>query len=170
MLYVEVETHFREDGKSTPCTAPFSLLNQHVCSTSPTRTTDIIPVSVNVSPAPDASDSTREPSKRKASAKGRESGGGKRAKTKRAVLDDEGRSTEYSAPPFLTIGEQDADMEDVSSLPQTPLAPPRQSALIPRELTNGKLVKKSKDPFVGKAELLGNHATEVCASLNTVRV
>lgn len=85
LLYVEVESHFREDGKAIVCNAPFSLLKTHVCSNTSRR----LPDSANVSSTPEVSDATREAPKRKA-AKGRESGAAKRAKSKRAAGEDEG--------------------------------------------------------------------------------
>ncbi|KDN40542.1 hypothetical protein RSAG8_08014, partial [Rhizoctonia solani AG-8 WAC10335] len=34
LLYIEVETHWSQDGKLYPCSSPFSLLSNHVCSSS----------------------------------------------------------------------------------------------------------------------------------------
>ncbi|CAE6440907.1 unnamed protein product [Rhizoctonia solani] len=34
LLYIEVETHWSQDSKPNPCSSPFSLLSNHVCSSS----------------------------------------------------------------------------------------------------------------------------------------
>ncbi|KZV99026.1 WD40 repeat-like protein [Exidia glandulosa HHB12029] len=144
LLYVEVESHYREDGKTVQCTAPFSLLKKHVCSTSPRRTVDLVPMSVNPTPTPDASDSTRDPLKRKGPGRGG-SVGGKRGRPSKVQV----------------VGDEDADMEDAQSVPQTPLVPPRETNLIPHELTNGRAAKRFKESNLRPAELIGTHENEV---------
>ncbi|KAH7334520.1 WD40-repeat-containing domain protein [Rhizoctonia solani] len=36
LLYIEVETHWSQDAKINPCSSPFSLLSNHICSSMPT--------------------------------------------------------------------------------------------------------------------------------------
>ncbi|EJD51933.1 WD40 repeat-like protein [Auricularia subglabra TFB-10046 SS5] len=151
LLYVEVETHWREDGRSVHCTAPFSLLKKHVCATGSKRTTDIVPISVNQSPQPSTSDESRGPVKRKGAGKGRDNAAGKRSKGRRGIVEEE----------------EDAEMEDVQ--PEPPRSLLRASTLAVVEHVNGNGNANTNQQRMSKlmqstqVELLGSHSTQIFA-------